>query len=233
MSYFATTTLILFVLFAGLVGYYYLDDVVPMQKLIQELERQNEELHLKLAQAQDRSDDLNRELEESVRAIAKEKNTEIEHIKRTYEELLSGLEEQISRGEITITRLADQLNVNIVDKILFPSGEAELTEQGRGLLTRVGKILLQAKSKRIKVEGHTDNIPIHAKLQSRFETNWELSVLRATHVVRFLEELIGLQPGNLEAAGFGQYRPIASNNTRQGRALNRRIEILLLPAIRN
>ena len=183
--------LILCILAAGFAGYYYLDDIVPMKKAIRELEDENEALHIKLQQVEQQSDELTRELENRVNQLQQEKSNEIERLKRTYSELISGLEEQISSGEITITRLADQLKVNIVDKVLFPSGEAELTAQGRQVLMRVGNILQQAEDKHIKVEGHTDNVPIHPNLQSQFATNWELSVIRATNVVKFLQEDVG------------------------------------------
>jgi len=119
--------------------------------------------------------------------------------------------------------------VKIVDRIIFPSGETDLSENGMKVLTKVGGILKQTRDKRIKVEGHTDNVPIHPNLKSRFDSNWELSVTRATNVVRFLTEEVGVNAGSLEASGFGEHRPIATNKTRRGRAKNRRIEIRLLP----
>jgi chemotaxis protein MotB len=229
MQTLSTIFLILLVLTLGLAGYYYLDGVMPMQKTIRQLEKENEVLQAQLEQAQIQSQELTIELENRVNKVATEKNAEIQRLKNTYEELIAGLEEQVSSGEITITRLADQLKVNIVDRVLFPSGKAELTDRGRKVLLQVGTVLQKARDKHIKVEGHSDNVPIHPKLKSQFESNWELSVIRATNVVRFLETEVGLNPGNLEAAGFGPYRPVASNKTRRGRALNRRIEILLLP----
>lgn len=87
----------------------------------------------------------------------------------------------------------------------------------------------QAKEKRIKVEGHTDNVPIHPNLKGQFDSNWELSIARATNVVRFLVEEVGLNAGIIEASGFGEHRPTSTNKTRGGRAKNRRIEIRLLP----
>jgi chemotaxis protein MotB len=229
MHTFSTILLILLVLVAGLGGYYYLDWVVPMQKSIKQLERENEILRNQLEQAQIQSRELTLELENKVNEIAEEKNAEIRRLKSTYEDLISELESQISNGEITITQLADQLKVNIVDRLLFPSGKAELSDGGRKVMLQVGKILQKARDKHIKVEGHTDNVPIHRNLKEQFESNWELSVIRATNVVKFLEKEVNLDPDRLEASGFGPYRPVATNKTRRGRALNRRIEILLLP----
>jgi chemotaxis protein MotB len=221
--------LILLVLVTGLAGYYYLDTVVPMQKSVRQLSKENETLQMQLEQAKIQSQELSFELENKVNEIAREKNNEIQKLRTTYENLIGELKEEIASGEITITRLADQLKVNIVDKVLFPSGKAELTDGGKKVLLQVGGILQKTKDKHIKVEGHTDNVPIHPNLQAQFESNWELSVIRATNVVKFLESEVKLEAKNLEAAGFGPYRPIANNNSRRGRALNRRIEILLLP----
>lgn len=217
------------VLLLGITGYYFLDEILPLKNKIERLRQENLELRFQIERLQQKNEELKKQLEEKVQQISKEKQAEIEKLKATYDELISGLQEQIQKGEITITRLADQLTVNIVDRVLFPSGEADITPEGYRVLQRVGNILKTVKDKQIKVAGHTDNVPIHPRLQKKFPTNWELSIARATNVVRFLQEKVGIDPRNLEAAGFGPYHPIATNRTRKGRALNRRIEILLLP----
>ncbi|RMF63345.1 MAG: chemotaxis protein MotB [Calditrichaeota bacterium] len=225
----STYLFILLVLLAGFAGYYYLDKVVPMQTNMEELSLKNQELTFQIEDLQEKNKALSRELDRKVKEVSSEKDEEIKQLKATYGELITDLKKEVQKGEVTITRLADQLNVNIVDRIIFPSGKAELSPEGIKVLRRVGKIIKNAKGKIIKVEGHTDNVPIHPKLQSQFPTNWELSVARATNVVRFLQDEVGIDPRKLEAAGFGPYRPIASNRTARGRARNRRIEIVLLP----
>ena len=117
----------------------------------------------------------------------------------------------------------------MVDKILFPSGEAEITPEGLEILERVGNVLKNTQDKMIRVEGHTDNVPIHPNLQDKFPTNWELSTTRATNVVRFLQERVGIKGVLLHAVGLSEYHPVASNSTSAGRSQNRRIEINLLP----
>ncbi|MFQ5652671.1 MAG: OmpA family protein [bacterium] len=222
MSSFSTFLIIMIVLLLGFAGYYYLDEVVPLQTSYEELEQKNQELVLQLEQ-------LERQLEEKAKESDK-RNEQLSQLKATYDDLVVSLKEQVERGEITITRIADQLNVKIVDRIIFPSGQAELSPAGIKVLRRVGDILKKTTDRRIKVEGHTDNVPIHRKLRDKFATNWELSVARATHVVRFLQDEVGINATLLEAAGMGEYRPVASNKTRKGRLKNRRIEILLLPS---
>ena len=117
----------------------------------------------------------------------------------------------------------------MVDKILFPSGEASITTAGLRILQRVGAVLKTTEGKIIRVEGHTDNVAISDKLKSTFATNWELSTARATNVVRFLQDSVGIDATRLQAVGLSQYHPVAPNTTVQGRSQNRRIEIALLP----
>ena len=229
MTTFSTFLLILFVLLLGISGYFYLDKVSPLQSQLREVRQENEELGFRVEQLEQQNAVLSKQIEQKVQELSDAKNEEINQLKSTYEDLIGELKEQVEAGEITITQLADQLKVKIVDRIIFPSGETDLSENGMKVLTQVGGILKQTRDKRIKVEGHTDNVPIHPNLKSRFDSNWELSVTRATNVVRFLTEEVGLNAGSLEASGFGEHRPIATNKTRRGRAKNRRIEIRLLP----
>ena len=96
---------------------------------------------------------------------------------------------------------------------------------------KVGAVLAQIDDKTIQVSGHTDNLPLGEKLTAQFPTNWELSTARAVTVVRFLTEKASVPAQRLVASGYGEWSPIASNKTAQGRARNRRIEILLTPAL--
>jgi chemotaxis protein MotB len=102
-------------------------------------------------------------------------------------------------------------------------------ESGKQILDRIASALKNLQDKDIRVEGYTDNVPLSPKLHDRFPTNWELSTARATNVVRYLVENAGLDPSRLIAAGFGEYHPIISNATEEGRAQNRRIDIVLVP----
>lgn len=116
------------------------------------------------------------------------------------------------------------LVIHFTDRVLFDTGKAELKPEARELLAVLAgqlKDLPQA----IRVEGHTDNVPIHNAV---FPSNWELSAARAVGVVRYLIEAGGIDPRRLAAVGYGEYRPIASNETAEGRARNRRVDIVLL-----
>lgn len=172
---------------------------------------------------------LSARLDTQTAAASRQKEAEIAQLRGTYDSLVNAMQSEISQGQIQITRLADRLNVTMVDKILFPSGEADITPAGLRVLRRVGNVLKTTQGKIIRVEGHTDDVVISSRLMGRFPTNWELSTARASNVVRFLQDSVGIDPARLQAVGLSQYHPIASNATAGGRSLNRRIEIALLP----
>lgn len=178
-----------------------------------------------LAEKSTKIESLTRETGEL--STAKEK--EVSDVKSTYENLVSELKKEIAKGDIKITQAMDKLSVNLVEKILFDSGKSEVKPGGKKVLKRVGDILKKVTEKEIRVEGHTDNVPIGPRLQKKFPTNWELSTARATEVVRFLQDTTGVDAKLLSAVGYSKNRPVASNDTAEGRTSNRRIEIVLLP----
>jgi chemotaxis protein MotB len=167
-------------------------------------------------------------LQESIALFKKTKEEEVQTVSRTYEDLLNEMKGEIEQGQIAITELKGKLTVDVVDKILFDSGQAEVKAQGMDVLKRVVEILKTVTDKIIRVEGHTDNVPIAGTLAKRYPTNWELSAARAINITRYLEKE-GLDPTLLSAAAFGEYQPVADNETPEGRAKNRRIAIILLP----
>ncbi len=176
------------------------------------------------------------ELEAKLEALSGEleqKEAELDKLKATYDSLEEKMRAEIKRGDIELTRDAGgRIKVDLIDKILFDSGEAELSLRGQEVLTRLGGVLAKIEDKQIQVSGHTDDAVITEKLKEKFPTNWELSVARAVNVVRYLSEKANVPPARLVAAGHGEYHPVASNANPQGRARNRRIEILLTPALK-
>ncbi len=161
-----------------------------------------------------------------------EKAEQLEKASQTYKDLLTKLETEIQEGQIQITEMKNRLTMTMVDKIIFPSGSAEISKKGKSVLAKVTGILKDVKDKRIQVEGHTDNVPIVSSLRKKFPTNWELSTERATQVVRYLQETGGLDPAMPSATGYSEYQPVASNDTDAGKLKNRRIEIILLPLLK-
>ncbi len=213
------------------IAYYFYDAHNKLQSELEASRNAQDELTFKISSLEQEKDNIKRELEQKIADISKEKEEEIAQVKGTYDELVANMKEEIEQGQIKVTQLADRLSVSMVEKILFPSGSAEITPAGMGVLRRVGKILKTTKDKMIRVEGHTDNVPIHPRLQKQFPTNWELSTTRATNVVRILQEDVGIEGLRLQAVGMSEYRPVASNATPAGRNQNRRIEIALLPEL--
>ena len=144
-----------------------------------------------------------------------------------------GLEDQMRASlqskDITISQLQGKLTVNILDRILFDSGEVQLKPEGEQVLLKIAGVLSQFPNRQIHVVGHTDDVPLSANLRQRFPSNWELSTARATAAVRFLEEKASVDPRRIGAVGYGEFHPIAPNTTAEGRALNRRIALVVLP----
>ncbi|HEX6950172.1 MAG TPA: OmpA family protein [Nitrospira sp.] len=157
------------------------------------------------------------------------KEEEIRRLTKTQEELSQSLKDEIAKGNIKIQQVRDRLTINMVDRVLFDSGRAVIKPAGVKVLKQVGDVLNKITDKQIRIEGHTDNVPISTKLQDKFKTNWELSTARATTVVRYLIDQGGVQPQALSAVGYADTHPIASNESEEGRSSNRRIEIVLYP----
>lgn len=157
------------------------------------------------------------------------KEDEIRRLTKTQEELSRSLKDEIAKGNITIQQVRDRLTINMVDRVLFDSGRADIKPAGVKVLKQVSDVLSKVGDKQIRIEGHTDNVPISTKLQDKFKTNWELSTARATIVVRYLIDQGGVQREVLSAVGYADTHPIASNDSEQGRSSNRRIEIVLYP----
>jgi chemotaxis protein MotB len=144
-----------------------------------------------------------------------------------YDALVRRLSKEVQSGQLQVRQYQNMLSVDLAEQIFFDSGRATLKPQGKQILKDVGGALKEYNNKIIRVVGHTDNMPVAKALQDRFPSNWELSVARATAVVRFLQD-DGIPPERLAASGRAEYDPVASNDTEEGRQKNRRIEIMLI-----
>jgi chemotaxis protein MotB len=154
-------------------------------------------------------------------ALLAASNTEIKKMRSSYDGLITDLEDEVAAGQIEIEQLRSGLRLNLSEEILFPSGSASLNASGQAVLRKVGRRLLEL-SHSIVVEGHTDDVPVARS----YPSNWELAAARASSVVRLLSEL-GVEPTRLKVVSRGEFMPVASNDTAEGRAKNRRIEIQL------
>lgn len=142
-----------------------------------------------------------------------------------YAQFVNRLQSMIDGGKLTVNIDAGRIVINLPNNVLFKTGSANLNPEGQEALTQIGGVLTQFSDRRFQIEGHSDNVPIKS---SRFPSNWELSTARALSVVHLLTEM-GVNPENISAAGFGEFRPRADNEDEDGRKLNRRIEIVMLP----
>ena len=151
---------------------------------------------------------------------------QLKYLNTTYMQLNQNLQSEVATNQVQIKQLQNRLEVTMVNSILFPEGGWELNRQGQQEMNKVIPALQGVSGKQIVIAGYTDNLPILAPLSSRFPTNWDLSAARAISVVRYCEAQ-GIDPNQLSAVAFGKFHPIVSNDTPEGRAQNRRINIVI------
>jgi chemotaxis protein MotB len=146
--------------------------------------------------------------------------------KKDYSQLVARLNKDVKKGQVQVKEYQNMMTVELAEQLFFASGSATLKEEGKEVLKDIGEGLKDKafEDKIIRVVGHTDNVPIAT---SMFPSNWDLSVARAASVVRYLQE-VGVPPERMVAAGRGEYSPMATNDTPEGRMENRRIEIMLI-----
>jgi chemotaxis protein MotB len=180
---------------------------------------------------------INLQLAENVKILRLELNKKksvielqekvIQLLDDTKKTIQTSLKDQIAAQEVEVIEADNKLKVIFVDKILFDSGSTEINPKGKELLRLLAKSLKENKNQNIVIEGHTDNVSLTAYLMKRFPSNWELSTARASAVAHLFEEEGAIDPQRLSACGYSFYRPVAPNDTEEGRRQNRRIEIVL------
>lgn len=169
-------------------------------------------------------------LEEQKTTLEEQKTTlqtSSEQRQAQYDALVQKLSTEVQQGQLEVRQYQNMLSVDVAEQIFFDSGRAALKGSGKAVLKKVGEALKSYEDKIIRVAGYTDNVPIAKSMQNVYPTNWELSVARATNVVRYLQD-VGVSPERMVASGRGEYAPVASNDTAEGRQKNRRIEIMLI-----
>jgi len=169
--------------------------------------------------------------EEQTQSPNKEQESNIDATdKRELQQLQKRINQYIESknldNQLKTTLTEEGLLVTIHNDVLFDSGSADVRPQDRRLALEISRLLVMNPPRNIIISGHTDNVPIS---NSRFSSNWELSVMRAVNFMKLLLENKQLDPRMFSAKGFGEYQPIASNATAEGREKNRRVEILILP----
>jgi len=153
-----------------------------------------------------------------------EDNAEMSQMEAIKEKLEEMIKENGLQDKVHIFLDERGLVIRVAETLFFPTGSAEINPNGKETLNMLGKII-KTMPNYVRVEGHTDNVPIHNR---QYKSNWELSVIRATNVVKQLITGAGYNPNLLSATGYGEYRPIATNETAEGRQLNRRVDIVII-----
>lgn len=169
-------------------------------------------------------------------AAREQKLKEVEDVLRKRDEATNALKEKLqdallgfTKSGLTVEIKNGKVYVSLTDKLLFPSGSIIIDEKGKQALTQLATVLKQQPEINIAVEGHTDNKKINNLGQ--IKDNWDLSVLRATSVVRYLTENEKVESVRMTATGKGEYQPLAPNTNAEARSKNRRIEIILSPKL--
>lgn len=201
------------------------EKIRQMEEELREAKKIREAIRKELSVRDDEVARLKEELQEE-QSLGK---AEIEELRSTYNSLMSELKRQVKDKEMTIREFEEMLSITFVDRVLFDFGKATVTSEGRKVLAKVGEVLRDAQGMKIRVVGHTDNVPIRREYRYRFPSNWDLSSARAAAVVRYFQREGGLDPKCLEAAGRSFHEPVASNETEAGRAQNRRVEVIIAP----
>jgi chemotaxis protein MotB len=150
--------------------------------------------------------------------------TESQSLQEAQEAIQKALDPEIQRREVSMSMRREGLVVSLKEMGFFDSGSASIRPGSLDAIARLAAVLKQ-RPEFLRVEGHTDNIPIHT---ARFATNWELSTTRATELIQLLITKYGIPPSHLSAAGYGEFHPVASNGTPDGRAQNRRLDVVIL-----
>ncbi len=181
---------------------------------IEDHDRLAAESEAQLATARQRIADLEGQLGESKGSLAQAER-----------DFLKALRPEISKGTVSVNQTGDALTINLASSLLFDSGQEQLKAEGTDALRRVGAVLKEFPEKQVHVAGYTDNIAIKGALKKKFPSNKELSDARAESAAQALRD--GGAAGNLSAEGHGEANPVATNNTAEGRAKNRRVEVIV------
>lgn len=208
-----------------------LDDVTGQleqsQAQASSLQQRIGELEGTIAEQQARIDELEAANEANAAELAELRAAKAEREKEleTYRQLFAKLKNLIDAGTIKVVFRKGKMMVAMSSAVLFDSGRAELKEDGKATLNEITEALKSLEGRDFLVAGHTDNVPIKTR---RYRSNWELSTQRAVVVVDHMLEQ-GLPPAQVGAAGYAEVDPVGDNETEEGRAQNRRIEIILMP----
>jgi chemotaxis protein MotB len=192
---------------------------IQLSKLNSDLKLKSKELEKKEKLLQERENAL-----KEMRSIISRQDSIVNNLNNIVKNALLGF----NSDELTVEMKNGKVYVSMSDKLLFKSGSADVEKKGTEALKKLSDVLSKNNDIDILIEGHTDNVPIKTAI---YKDNWDLSAARATSVVRLLTAENKLEPKRLTASGKGEFFPVASNETAEGKAKNRRTEIILSPKL--
>lgn len=194
---------------------------------IDELEALVAQLEQDLGKASRNKKSMSNSIQHMKDALAKEseRKKEVEKRLAEFRKLLARFKKLTDAGELSIQIKDGRMVVVLPSDVLFKSGSARLSQKGNETIQKVASVLVTIPDKQYQIEGHTDNVPIHS---AKYPSNWELASARALSVVRIMIK-DGLPAERISAASFGDTKPVASNDSKEGRALNRRIDVVVVP----
>ncbi len=198
---------------------------------MKDLRMENEQLRAEIDQLRRIENDYGEQIRNAERLTESEKARLRSEMEGMRARLNANLQDQIAQNDALVEKVKDLTVIEIGEAALFSSGQAALSPGGNKVVRRMAEVFKRYPGYQVRVEGHTDSVPIGKNLKPQFPSNWELSTARATNVVRTMIDQVRLDPARLQAVGYAQYRPAASNDTAQGRAKNRRIRIVVFKSM--
>jgi chemotaxis protein MotB len=167
------------------------------------------------------------DLEAQVSSLQGDLSAEKARTAKLNSDLETALSDLRAKQQVWLEEKEGLTHITLDGEVTFASGSARLTSEGQKILDRIWDVVGQYPDRTILIEGHTDNVPIAPQFQNRFRSNWELSSARANSVLHYVRKAFNVAPSRIGAVGYGEYRPIATNDTPEGRKLNRRVVITI------
>jgi len=189
---------------------------------------QNRNLKMKVEALTNRNEDLTAQIA-ALEKIRDETLQLEDEQKASMEQLIRQLRGEIDQKSVKVSLMEEQLRVQMLDRLVFDSGSAEISANGREVIGRIAPVLNSAADKEIRVIGHTDDIPVGSSLKEKYPSNWELSAARAAAVVRLLQWGHGVDPQRIVVQGVSHYRALEISDADDARKENRAVEIILAP----
>lgn len=185
---------------------------------LSQIEEKDLELYAQSSALEDQQSKL-----QQLQSLIDRQRTQTEQLRKKMAQALVSF----SNEELSVFTKDGKVYVSLSEQLLFASGSAEVNKDGKSALETLSQAIIEQPDIHLNIEGHTDTVPI----RFRFQDNWALSVARSTAIVRILTEEFGIDPTRVVASGKSQYEPVADNTTPEGRAKNRRTEIILAPKL--